>query len=398
MESQKVLIESDQQYIMQTYARSELVLTAGRSAVAYGADMMQYIDFTSGIGVNSLGFCDKEWCTEVCKQVMTLQHASNLYHTAPDHIAAKLLCEKTGYARVFFSNSGAEANEGAIKLARLYSEKKYGAGRYKIVTLTNSFHGRTITTLSATGQEVFHQKFQPLTEGFVYVRANDAADLREKLDDTVCAIMLEFVQGEGGVLPLKQEFVDAAAELCKERDILLIADEVQTGVGRTGTFLASEQFGVKPDITTLAKGLGGGLPIGAVLTAEKCDVFCKGDHGSTFGGNPVCCTGARVVLTRMTDELLQDVREKGKKIRETLSELDEVEEITGLGMMVGIRLRTKKAAEVRETCMQQGLLILTAKDRLRLLPPLTISQDELRRGLRILKQVLESGTEERKSI
>ncbi len=383
-------IELDQQYIMNTYARSEAVLVGGRNASALDLGGNSYIDFTSGIGVNSLGFCNQDWCKAVTAQVMALQHVSNLYYSIPDVKLAANLCKRTGYAKVFFANSGAEANEGAIKVARCYGYQKHGEGCNRILTLCNSFHGRTLTTLAATGQEVFHQKFLPLTPGFDYVIANDIADLKAKTDDTVCAIMLEFVQGEGGVVPLSKEFVAAVAEICKQKDILLIADEVQTGVGRTGTFLASEQYGVTPDITTLAKGLGGGLPIGAVLVQEKCDVLSFGDHGSTYGGNPVACAGANVVLELLDEDLLEAVQDKGMLIRNLLKDSAEVERIDGMGLMLGISLKSKKAADVRAACMQRGLLVLTAKDKIRLLPPLTISQDELRKGIAILKQVLES--------
>ncbi len=387
---QKKLIELDQKYIMNTYARSEAVLVGGRNATVVDLSGNTYIDFTSGIGVNSLGFCNKDWCKAVTGQVMALQHVSNLYYTVPDAQLAAMLCERTGYHRVFFSNSGAEANEGAVKVARSYGYQKHGENCYKILTLCNSFHGRTLTTLAATGQEVFHQKFLPLTPGFDYVIANDIADLKAKVDDTVCAIMLEFVQGEGGVIPLDKDFVAAVAEICAEKDILMIADEVQTGVGRTSTFLASEQYDVTPDITTLAKGLGGGLPIGAVLVGEKCDLLSYGDHGSTYGGNPVACAGAKVVLELIDDDLLEAVHDKGVLIRNLLSDCEEIASIDGLGLMLGIALKDKKAAEVRQICMERGLLVLTAKDKVRLLPPLTISQDELRKGIAILKQVLES--------
>lgn len=380
----------DKQYIMNTYGRNEVVLVGGRGATAFDLEGKTYIDFTSGIGVNSLGYCDKDWAVAVTKQLGSIQHASNLYYTLPDIELAALLCKRTGYRRVFFGNSGAEANEGAIKVARLYGQKTHGEGCSKILTLVNSFHGRTVTTLAATGQDVFHQKFLPLTTGFDYVKANDIADLQAKVDDSVCAIMMEFVQGEGGVVPLAQEFVDAVKDICEKKYILMIADEVQTGVGRTGTFLASEQFNVKPDITTLAKGLGGGLPIGAVLVNEKCDVLSLGDHGSTFGGNPVSCAGAKAVMERLDNEFLEGVEDKGKLIRNLLRPVEEIEAITGLGMMIGIKLKTKKAADVKNECLHRGLMVLTAKDKIRLLPPLNITQEELRKGIAILKEVIEA--------
>lgn len=380
----------DQARIMNTYGRSNLCVVKGSGSCCTGMDGKTYIDFTTGIGVNSLGFCDPDWVKAVSDQAATLQHISNLYHTTPDVQLADTLCSRTGYAKVFFGNSGAEANEGAIKVARKYSFDKYGAGRDRIVTLVNSFHGRTVTTLAATGQDVFHNFFFPFTEGFVYAEANSFEALEKACDDKVCAVMIEFVQGEGGVVPLDEAYVKAVAKFCAEHDLLLIADEVQTGIGRTGTLLASEQFGVHPDITTLAKGLGGGLPIGAVLVDERLEnVMGASSHGSTFGGNPVVCAGANVVLSKLDDALLADIRRKGDKIRAALNKCKEVESVTGLGMMIGIALKTKTAADVREACMQAGLLVLTAKTKVRLLPPLTISDEDLDKGLEILCSVVD---------
>ena len=292
--------------------------------------------------------------------------------------------------RCFFCNSGAEANECAIKLARKYSFDKYGKGRHKILTLVNSFHGRTLCTLSATGQEVFHNYFFPFVEGFDFVTANDIDDLKAKLDDTVCAVMIEYVQGEGGVNALDQAFVDAIFEECEKRDVLVIADEVQTGVGRTGTFLAGEQFGHKADVITLAKGIAGGLPMGACLANEKCaNVLDKGSHGSTFGGNPVCCAGGLAVLKTVTAPgFLDGVKEKATYLREKLSKLPGVASVSGLGLMIGIALTDKKAGDVANAALEQGLLVLTAKDKVRLLPPLTISKEEIDRGVAILADVL----------
>ena len=356
----------DQAHIMNTYGRSDACIAQGKGALCKDTEGKEYIDFTSGIGVNSLGFCDEDWVKAVSAQASTLQHISNLYYTLPDVELADTLCARTGYAKVFFGNSGAEANEGAIKVARKYSFDTYGAGRDKIVTLVNSFHGRTVTTLAATGQDVFHNFFFPFTEGFVYAKAGSMEDLKAACDGSVCALMLEFIQGEGGVVPLNPEYVKEAAAFCKENDILLIADEVQTGIGRTGTLLASEQFGVFPDITTLAKGLGGGLPIGAVMVSEKLsNVMGASSHGSTFGGN-------------------------GETIRAALSGCKNVASITGLGMMIGIELKEGTSAEVRAACMEKGLLVLTAKAKVRLLPPLTISDEELEKGLEILKIVLDA--------
>jgi len=296
----------------------------------------------------------------------------------------------TGYSKMFFGNSGAEANECAIKLARKYSFDKYGKGRHNIITLVNSFHGRTLCTLSATGQDVFHNYFFPFVEGFIYAKANDIEDLRSKVDDSVCAIMFEYIQGEGGVVPLNRDFVDEIFKICKEKDILAIADEVQTGVGRTGTFLAGEQFGVRANITTLAKGLAGGVPIGVCLADEKCcDVLSKGTHGSTFGGNPISCAGGMTVLERLSSgDFLAEVKQKGDYIKEKLLKIPEVAAVDGMGLMLGISLKTKKAPEVVQGALENGLLLLTAKEKLRMLPPLTISYEEIDKGIDILEKLL----------
>lgn len=383
------LIELDQQYVMHTYARNPVAVQKGAGALCYDADGNEYIDFTSGIGVNALGFCDAAWCAAVAEQAGRLQHTSNLFYTEPCVRLAEQLMKKTGYSRVFFGNSGAEANEGAIKCARKYSILKYGRQRANIVTLVNSFHGRTLATLSATGQEVFHRNFDPFPPGFVYAEANNLNDVLSKIDDTVCAVMLELIQGEGGVCPLEQDFVREVQRYCAAHDVLLIADEVQTGVGRTGAFLCSSHFGIQPDITTLAKGLGGGLPIGAFMVTDRLkDVLAPGDHASTFGGNPVVCAGALEVVKRLDDGFLNSVAEKGRLIRSLLADCNEVESITGMGLMIGIKLRTRQAKDVLAACRQQGLLVLTAKEKLRLLPPLTITEDEIRKGIAILKQCL----------
>ena len=377
-------------FVMPTYGRCPVVLDHGAGESCADETGKTYIDFGSGIGTNSLGYCNANWVEAVCQQVHTLQHTSNLYYTKVQADFAEKLCEVTGYTKVFFCNSGAEANECAIKLARKYSFDKYGKGRHKILTLVNSFHGRTLCTLSATGQEVFHNYFFPFVEGFDFVTANDIDDLKAKLDDTVCAVMIEYVQGEGGVNALDQAFVDAIFEECEKRDVLVIADEVQTGVGRTGTFLAGEQFGHKADVITLAKGIAGGLPMGACLANEKCaNVLDKGSHGSTFGGNPVCCAGGLAVLKTVTAPgFLDGVKEKATYLREKLSKLPGVASVSGLGLMIGIALTDKKAGDVANAALEQGLLVLTAKDKVRLLPPLTISKEEIDRGVAILADVL----------
>ncbi len=376
---------------MHTYGRLGVVFEKGENRNCIDENGREYIDFGSGIGTNSLGFCDKDWTEAVCDQVKALQHTSNYYYTKVQADFADKLCKTTGYSKVFFGNSGAEANECAIKLARKYSFDKYGKdkNRYRIITLVNSFHGRTLCTLSATGQDVFHNYFFPFVEGFVNAEANNIDDLKSKLDG-VCAIMLEFVQGEGGVIALDREYVKAVAKICEENDILLIADEVQTGVGRTGKFLASEHYGVKPDITTLAKGIAGGLPMGACLAVEKCsEVLSKGTHGSTFGGNPVCCAGANAVIDKVTSEgFLKEVAEKGEYISKKLLEFDEVAAVSGLGMMIGAELKSKKAADVLTKAMNNGLMLLTAKEKVRLLPPLNITYEEIDKGLEILEKVL----------
>lgn len=382
--------ELDQQHIVHTYGRFDAVLVKGKGSTCLDEDGKEYIDFTSGIGVNSLGFCNDAWVKAVTQQLNDLQHTSNLYYTKPNVLLAQKLTEITGYDKVFFANSGAEANEGAIKIARKYSFDKYGQGRENIITLVNSFHGRTVTTLAATGQEVFHNYFYPFTKGFVYVEANNLDDFKNKLDDTVCAVLYEHVQGEGGVLSLDPDFVSQMAKLCAEKDVLLLADEVQTGVGRTGYFLSSEHYGIQPDVTTLAKGLGGGLPIGAVLCNQKtASVLGAGDHGTTFGGNPVVCAGANVCVDTIADEeFLKTVREKADYMRKKLSTVEEVKSLSGLGLMIGLELTNKTAKDVANACLKQGLMVLTAKTKIRLLPPLNISYEEIDKGLEILISVL----------
>ena len=376
--------------VMHTYGRYDVVIDSGSGRNAVDENNKTYIDFGSGIGTNSLGYCDEEWADAVCKQVRSIQHTSNYYYTSVQADFADKLCSITGYDKVFFGNSGAEANECAIKIARKYSFDKYGKGRSTIITLVNSFHGRTLATLSATGQDVFHNYFFPFVEGFIHTPANDIDALKAAADDTVCAIMLEFVQGEGGVVKLDEEFVKAVRQICDEKDILMVADEVQTGAGRTGKFLASEHFGVKPDITTMAKGLAGGVPVGACLASEKCSsVLVPGTHGSTFGGNPLACAGGNVVLSRVTSEgFLDEVQKKSEYIFDKLSKTEGVDSVSGLGLMIGIELKEKKAADVVKAALDRGLLLLTAKTKVRLLPPLTITYEEIDKGLQIFAELL----------
>lgn len=384
-------IEKFNNHVMQSYGRYPLVMEQGKDRRCTDENGKTYIDFGSGIGTNSLGYCNDKWVEAVCSQVKNLQHTSNYYYTAVQAEFAEKLCETAGYKSVFFGNSGAEANECAIKIARKYSFDKYGKGRHTIITLVNSFHGRTMATLSATGQDVFHNYFFPFVEGFKYANANNIAELEEMLDDTVCAVMIEYVQGEGGVNALDKDYVDAVYRLCAEKDVLVIADEVQTGVGRTGKFLAGDNFGKKADITTLAKGIAGGVPMGACLTNEKCSgVLVAGTHGSTFGGNPIACAGGIAVLDTVNSEgFLDEVCKKAEFIKSKLADCEEITGMSGLGLMIGITLKTKKAADIVKKALDKGLLILTAKDKVRLLPPLTITYDELEEGLKILKEVME---------
>ena len=391
MNTQKVM-DRDNKYIMHTYGRSPVVIERGEGMTAIDADGRKYLDFTSGIGVNSLGFAHPAWVAAVTEQAGKVQHTSNLYYTAPCGRLARRICQRTGMDRVFFGNSGAEANEGAIKCARKYSVDTYGAGRSKVITLVNSFHGRTLTTLTATGQDVFHHDFGPFPEDFAYVPAGDFAALEAAADDRTCAVMMELVQGEGGVVALEPDYVHAVADFCAARDILLIVDEVQTGVGRTGKFLACENYHLHPDIVTLAKGLGGGLPIGAVVTTEKVAAHMgPGSHGSTFGGNPVSCAGACAVLDTMDEEFMQNVSDCAAALWTGLRALPHVQGVSGLGLMIGIQLADGlKAAEIRAACEKSGLLVLTAKDRIRLLPPLILTEQDVQKALEILGKVLEN--------
>lgn len=376
--------------LMPTYGRFPVALVSGQGAVATDDTGKTYIDFGSGIGVNALGYCDNGWLQAVMAQAATLQHISNLYYSPVQAELAAALCRATGMDKAFLCNSGAEANECAIKLARKYSFDTYGAGRSTIVGMKNSFHGRTITTLAATGQDSFHQNFFPFTEGFVFAEAGRLDDLLTLLDDSVCAVLLECIQGEGGVIPLPADYLQAVRRLCTERDILLLVDEVQTGAGRTGKFLACEHAGILPDVVTMAKGIGGGLPIGACLSAPAfANVLSAGTHGSTFGGNPVACAGARYMVERLSDPaLLAEVERKGLLVRRRLEAMPHVKEVRGLGLMLGVVLDKGTAREVAESCLEGGLLILTAKTLLRLLPPLSITDAELTAGLDILEETL----------
>ena len=388
----QAIIARDDANVLHTYGRSPIALVEGRGMYAFDAEGREYLDFTSGIGVNALGFCHPAWVQAVSDQAGRLQHTSNLYYTEPCGALAEELCRRTGLDAVFFGNSGAEANEGAIKCARKYSVDTYGPGRSKVLTLVNSFHGRTLATLTATGQEVFHRDFGPFPEQFGYVPAGDFGALEAAAGPDTCALMLELVQGEGGVVALEKAYVEQVAAFCRQRDILLLVDEVQTGVGRTGTFLACEQYGLQPDIVTLAKGLGGGLPIGAVLMTRKvADHMGPGSHGSTFGGNPVACAGALAVLGELTDDRLAKDNALAAALRAGLQTLPHVQAVTGLGLMVGVAFADGvSAAAVRTACERQGLLVLTAKTRLRLLPPLILTQEDVDKALAILRSVLES--------
>ena len=381
----------EQQYMMHTYGRFQTALVSGKGAVAKDVDGKEYVDFTSGIGVNCLGYCDDGWVKAVSEQATTLQHISNLYYSPLQTEVSKKLCELTGLDKVFLCNSGAEANECAIKIARKYSFDKYGNGRQKIVTLVNSFHGRTVTTLAATGQDVFHNFFFPFTEGFEYAEANNIDSLKDCIDDEVCAVFIELVQGEGGVMPLDKAFVSEIEKICREKDILFMVDEVQTGISRTGAFYCYQNYGIQPDVITSAKGLAGGLPMGACLCVEKlADVLGAGTHGTTFGGNPIACAGAKEVLSRVaTEDFLKEVNAKGEYIREKLQTMANVSEVRGMGMMIGIVTEKDNAKEIAKKCVENGLLILTAKNLLRLLPPLNITYEEIDRGLNILKKVME---------
>ena len=382
------IISIDKQYVANTYNRFPVELVNGKGSKVYDKNGKEYIDMGSGIGVTAFGIADEQWANAVSEQAAKLQHMSNLYYTQPCALLAKALCEKTGLKKVFFSNSGAEANECAIKVARKWAAENKGEDCYTIVTLQNSFHGRTLTTLAATGQDHFHKLFKPLTAGFIHTPANDIEALKNTVNDNdVAAVMFECVQGEGGVIALEPEFVKAIAELSKEKNFLIIVDEVQTGNGRTGRFYGYMNYGITPDVVTTAKGLGGGLPIGAAILGDRVEnVLGFGDHGSTYGGNPVCAAGALNVINRIDDTLLAEVSKKSKYIFETLKNADGIENVSGMGLMIGIKT-TKPAAEVVKAAMEKGVLCLTAKDKVRLLPALNIPFDELKWAIDIIKEV-----------
>ena len=388
----KQLMDLDSQKVMQTYGRFPVAIDHGEGATLYDPEGKAYIDFASGIGVNCLGYGNEKWLAAITAQAALLQHASNLYYTAPYIRLAEALTERTGMKRAFFANGGGEANEGMIKLLRKYSFDKYGQGRSTIITLRDSFHGRTVTTLAATGQDVFHQYFFPFTEGFRYAEANDLDSVKALDDGTVCAVMVELVQGEGGVLPLDPGFVAALRSLCEEKDWLLAVDEVQTGVGRTGKLFCFQNYGILPDVMSFAKGIGGGLPLAGILASEKTEsVLTPGTHATTFGGNPVCCAGALSVLEQLDDTLLGQVEEKGQYIREYLGKLPGVTGVRGLGLMLGVGLEEGlNAGALVKEMIGAGVLCLTAgHNTIRLLPPLTISKAELDKGLAAMKTVLE---------
>ena len=378
----------DRDYVANTYNRFPLQIVSGKGSLVTDETGKQYIDLGSGIAVNTFGVADEVWQQAVIAQLGKVQHTSNLYYTEPCAVLAKMLCQRTGMKKVFFSNSGAEANECAIKAARKYAAQKKGPEYTTIVTLWNSFHGRTLTTLAATGQEVFHKDFQPLTPGFVHARANDLEDLKAQVAaHKTAAVMMEIVQGEGGVNALEREFVQGVAKLCREQDILLICDEVQLGNGRSGMLYGYMHYGITPDIVSTAKGLCGGLPLGATLLGEKTEqVLGFSDHGSTFGGNPVSCAAALSILGRIDDALLAEVRKKSEYLFETFADCEGIQQVSGMGLMIGLKT-TKPAGEVVKACMERGVLCLTAKDKVRLLPALNIPMEVLEKAAAVIKAV-----------
>ncbi|MBQ8933256.1 MAG: aspartate aminotransferase family protein [Lachnospiraceae bacterium] len=381
------IFSTDQKYIASTYKRFPVAISHGKGSEVWDFDGKRYIDMGSGIGVTAFGIADEIWQQAVTEQIGKVQHMSNLYYTEPCVKLAKLLCEKSGMKKVFFGNSGAEANEGAIKAARKYAAEKKGSDYYTIITLENSFHGRTLTTLAATGQEHFHQLFQPLTPGFIHVPANDLDAMKKAVGEhKIAGIMMEVIQGEGGVKALDEAYVKAVAELCSSEDIVLIIDEVQSGNGRSGAMYAYQNYGILPDVVSTAKGLAGGLPIGAVLLGEKVqNIFSYGDHGSTFGGNPVSCAAAVSIVERIDDALLAEVREKSAYLFETLGKAEGIREVSGMGLMIGLTTE-KPAGEVLAECMKRGVLCLTAKDKLRLLPAINIPMPVLKEAAEIIAE------------
>ncbi len=382
------IIEKDKKFVANTYARFPVEIESGKGSIVYSTDGKEYIDLGSGIGVTAFGIADDEWISAVSNQLAKVQHVSNLYYTNPCAELAELLCARTGMKKVFFANSGAEANECAIKVARKYAADKKGEDYNVVITLKNSFHGRTITTLAATGQDVFHAKFKPLTSGFVHATANDLDSVKKLVQENkVCGILIECVQGEGGVIALDKEFIVGIEKICKENDIVFMVDEVQTGNGRTGELYAYMNYGVKPDVISTAKGLGGGLPIGACIMNEKTEsVLGFGDHGSTYGGNPVCAAGAISVIKRLDDEFLKSVKEKSKYVFESLNGAKGVESVSGAGLMIGIKTQ-KSAKDVVNACIEKGVICLTAKDKVRLLPALNIPMETLKKAIDVIKDV-----------
>lgn len=382
----------DSQYVVQSYGRFDVAIDHGVGSTLYTPEGREYIDFASGIGVNSVGYGNQKWIDAITDQAKKLGHISNLFYSQPYAQLAAAFCQRTGMQRVFFANAGGEANEGMIKCARKYSFDKYGADRNTIITLHQSFHGRTVTTLSATGQDVFHNYFFPFTPGFRYAKANDIQSLKDQLGNDVCAVMIELIQGEGGVLPLDNSYVYEVAALCTENDILLLVDEVQTGVGRTGSLFCFQQYGITPDAVSFAKGIAGGLPMGGIMFGTKtADVLTPGTHATTFGGNPIVAAAANAVLDTMDGAFLADVQEKGDYIRNTVASWDMscVSKVKGMGLMLGIAIKDAAPKAVAAKCIENGLLALTAgSDTVRLLPPLTITKDEIDKGLAILKAVL----------
>lgn len=394
----KEIKEKFDSHIMKSYSRFDVLIEKGKGAKAENGEK-NYIDFTSGIGVNALGYCDDGWVKAVSNQAAKLSHCSNLYYTSVQSELAELLCKVSGFENVFYCNSGAESNEGIIKLARKYSFDKYGKGRATVVTLKNSFHGRTVTTLAATGQDIFHNYFFPFTEGFKTAEANNYESVKEAFTDDVCAIIMESIQGEGGVLPLEKDFVKKVSALCKEKDILFLFDEVQTGIGRTGKFFGYENFDVEPDAVSCAKALAGGLPMGAVLASKKLSgVFTPGTHATTFGGNPICCAGALEVVKRVSDKkFLKEVNDKADYFKKKLSKIKGISEIRGLGLMMGFEFSGLKSSEIAKKAAENGLLILTAKTSVRLLPPLTITKEEINEGINILENTVLSMNKEKEA-
>ena len=382
----------DHEYVMQSYGRFDVAIDHGKNATLWDVEGKEYIDFTSGIGVCSLGYGSEAWAKSIYDQALKLGHISNLFYSEPYINVAQKLCQRTGMSNVFFANSGAESNEGMIKLARKYSFDKYGKGRGTVITLNKSFHGRTITTLAATGQDVFHNYFFPFTEGFRHADANDMDALESVAGHDVCAVMMELVQGEGGVLPLDKEYVRKVAELCAQRDWLLLIDEVQTGVGRTGSLFAFQQYGIQPDVVSFAKGIAGGLPFGGIMANEKCaGVFTAGTHATTFGGNPIAAAAAVTVLDTLDEDMLAQVQQKGEYLREQIEGLDLpcLGKTRGLGLMIGIEVKGDKTnKELAAKLIENGLLCLTAGPGLRLLPPLTITKEEMDKGVAIMKATL----------